>query len=286
MERKYGPEELKNEASRTISDAELIKNGAQYVMDDESKSPRLELTTEQLKMAAKEERTSFPENFNSLKGIELVDAVGDIYKEIKKTLENFVEKQPELAALFDIKEKSRSFWANLEKSIGYFDDPNFWRRKTPPDKREDEKGLVYNFYSQSTAHVLFRMLYLIDGYKFDDENTHPEYAKDCGELVAVIEKTRQLIERCGLRTPSPSESPYRLLNIYNHSDFNAKIAPNVPKLVREFPAIQSRIREFGQKDGWKTRIVDIEDVSVNDADNNEVLHIPTLLLSSRIDFDS
>lgn len=44
----YTPEELEQEKSRIISDAELLKKGARYVQDLGTDKPRLEITKQQL----------------------------------------------------------------------------------------------------------------------------------------------------------------------------------------------------------------------------------------------
>lgn len=54
---KYQPseeEQAKIKKDRTMSDAELLKKGAEYVMDNGVKKPRLELTEKQIEKARKE----------------------------------------------------------------------------------------------------------------------------------------------------------------------------------------------------------------------------------------
>jgi hypothetical protein len=57
MEKQPNPEEIaKNQESRTLSDAELIKGGAKYVKDAEEREPRLHITDEQFEKIKEEMR--------------------------------------------------------------------------------------------------------------------------------------------------------------------------------------------------------------------------------------
>ncbi|MDP9249571.1 MAG: hypothetical protein M3M85_03635 [bacterium] len=223
------------------------------------------------------------------KGQEGVEFFGQTQRELMEAMERFVERQPELATIFNLKYDENALkknptatkppvWKALQDNIERLEAEKYKESAHTPDQdTKTLKAAAHNFFS-GVGHNVFRIEYLVDGYDLANEKAHPSYAKDCQELYSIIEKMRQIIERHGFVVSLPTESPYRIGTILEEAEVarlknEGIVAYRSPDNFRNFPDIRKIVQARIKED------------SINDRAIVDLNIIPMYIVSEKFNLD-
>ena len=189
MEKTFKPEEIaKNQESRTLSDAELIKGGARYV-PTESGEPRLEVTREQRNEAKKE----MVQDYETIRrqNISEKEIRIEMEQKIKKTVQIIAEivkgKIKTLTSNYfrieakrdyrDYTDTHYTFYLNLNRDGSIKVDYNAY---FAPD--------IFNHYSGEFSSIFTPEQIASTAEIFFDTGYHGEYWENIGEFKDGVER--------------------------------------------------------------------------------------------------
>ncbi len=177
-----------NQKSRTLSDAELIKFGAEYVPNEDGNNPRLEVTSDQWKNREYEMNSeNEPKRQEIIKRNEKID------------FQSLVQSTPELKDkidCIDIEKENKNFLIRLK------DFPTIGIIVSEVDHGGDQTRLHFNYvdenapmrtvYKEVVSPVPGDLIRNKDGSSilrsFQDNSKNDEYFRKATEIVGVLEK--------------------------------------------------------------------------------------------------